>query len=229
MNPLSLRCAGPISLVTFAALSLALAACTSNVAIDGSGGGATTSTGTGGIIVDTGPSSGTGGIVNTAVTSTGAAPMTTGGGGGLPDGAIAIFDAQITQVPALQKAQWLDTGESLDPTTLIVMFGDHPESCGAPVFDYGSENHQFVLIGLPQAMQKVGKYNLSSTDIIAFGHSWFSDGMGNGGGGGGPINGGTVEVLSIDSSTITVRMEGLFADLAGQNGDHVATICPSGV
>ena len=155
--------------------------------------------------------------------------MTTGSGGGTADGAIAIYNAQITQIPAVQKAQWLDTGESLDPTTLIVMFGDHAESCGAPVFDYGTQNHQFVLIGLPQAMQLVGKYDLASTAIIAVGNSWLTDGMGNGGGGGGPITTGTVEVLSIDSSSITVRIQGLVFDLGGQNGDHVATICPSGV
>ena len=200
MNSLSLRGAGSIALLTLAALSLAAGACTTNVAIDGSGGGAQTSTGTGGLIVDTGPSSGTGGVVeNTAVTSTGSSGMTTGSGGTQADGAIAIFDGQITQIPAIQKAQWLDTGESLDPTTLVVLIGDHPEICGAPVFDYGTENHQLVLIGLPLATQKVGKYSFASTDIIAFGHSWLTDGMGNGGGGGGPLTSGTVEVLSIDS------------------------------
>lgn len=225
MNRFSLRAAGSIALGALAMLSIAAGGCTTNVAIDGSGGGSQTGTvtGTGGIIEGPGPSTGTG-IVDTA-TSTGASPMTTGGGGGLPDGAIAMAGGYVTQMFAVQTDQWLDTGESFDPTTLVVMFGDHPESCGNPVFDYGTQNHQFVVIGLPQAMQKVGKYSLGSTDIIAFGHSWLSDGMGNGGGGGGPITGGTVEVLSIDSSSVTVRMEGLFADLAGQNGDHVATVC----
>lgn len=223
MNRLSFPCSGPAALVIFAALSLGAAACTNDVAIDGgggSGGSAQTSTATG---ATTGMDDTTTGGMTTGSATTG------GGGGGDAETSIAVFDMTIPQVPATTQNGWLTDGEKLDPQTLLVIVGTRPQACNAPDFDLGPENFHQVLIGLPKALQAVGKYDISSTDVIGSVSSWLTDGMGNGGGGGGPLLEGTVEVLSIDTGTIKVRLEGLVEEFTDLNGDHVVAICPSGV
>ena len=227
MNRLTLCCAGSIALAALAAMSLGAGGCSTDLIIDGSGGtGGQAATST--AVTTTGGT--TTGEMSTGGVTTGG--MTTGGGGsggGPAATSIALLDGQITQVSTEQQKQWLTVGETLDATTLIVLIGDQPESCGAPVFDFGTVNHHLALIGLPQALQKVGKYDIATTDVIAFGSSWLSDGMGNGGGGQFTLQSGTVEVLSIDASSIEVRLEGLTSDFTGLNGDHLVMICPSGV
>jgi hypothetical protein len=221
MNRLSLQGAGTVVLATLAASALALGGCTTDRQIGGNGGSGgsstQTSTSTGGTTTGT-----TGGGGGDGGGTTGGG----GAGGGQAGSSIALLNSQITQVSTTDKNGWLDAGETLDPTTLIVVVSSEPQSCSAPVFDFTSLPHQLVLIGLPQAMQKVGKYDLSTTDVIAYGSFWVGDGMGNGGGVNAVLNQGTVEVLSIDSTTINVRLEGLSKDFPDANGDHLAARCP---
>ncbi|MEP7123196.1 MAG: hypothetical protein ABJE95_19870 [Byssovorax sp.] len=222
MNRLSLRCSGPTALVIFAALSLGAAACTTEVAIDGGGGGGTSPTTT--------VTSATTGMEDTTTGSLTTGSATTGGGGGgLPQTSIAVFDMTIPQVPAATKQSWLTAGEALDPQTLLVIVSTRPQACNDPDFDLSATNYRQIMIGLPPALQAVGKYDIASTDVIGFGSSWLSDGMGNGGGGGGPLLQGTVEVLSIDAGSIKVRFEGVPQDFVDSGVDHVVSICPSGV
>jgi hypothetical protein len=228
-NRLSFRALGSISLLALGALSLGAAACTTDLPIDGSGGGTATSTAaTMGDATTAGTTTGgmTTGGMTTGGTSTGGGG---GAGGGQPFETIALLDMLIPQVPDSTKNMWLTPGEKLDPTTLLVIVSTESQACNAPVFDLGTKNHHQVLIGLPQSLQKVGKYDLSSTDVIAYGTSWLGDGMGNGGGVKAPLTTGTVEVVSIDTGSIKVHLEGLDMEFLSQEGDHVATICPSGV
>lgn len=220
MNRLSFPCSGPAALVIFAALSLGAAACTTSIAIDGGGGSGQTGTATG---ATTGMDDTTTGNMATASAATG------GGGGGPAETSIAVFDKTIPQVPAATKQSWLTAGEALDPQTLLVIISSRPQACNDPDFDLGTTNYQQIMIGLPPALQAVGKYDISTTDVIGFGSSWLTDGMGNGGGGGGPLLQGTVEVLSIDAGSITVRFQGVPQDFVDQSVDHVVAICPSGV
>ncbi len=107
-----------------------------------------------------------------------------------------------------------------------MIVSSEPQSCADPVFNHGTKNHRQVLIGLPQALQAVGKYDISSTDVIAFGDFWLGDGMGNGVEED-ALNQGTVEVLSLDAKTITVRLAELANDYSGFEGtDHEAARCP---
>jgi hypothetical protein len=226
MNRLSFPCSGPAALVILAALSLGAAACTTGVAIDGgggSGGVGQTSTATG---ATTGMDDTTTGNMTTGSATTGGGG---GAGGGQAETSIAVFDMTIPQVPAVTKQSWLTAGEALDPHTLLVIISSRPQACNDPDFDLGTTNYQQIMIGLPPALQAVGKYDISTTDVIGFGSSWFTDGMGNGGGGGGPLLQGTVEVLSIDAGSITVRFQGVPKDFVDQSVDHVVAICPSGV
>jgi len=195
-----------------AATSLVLGGCSDDQTGSGGGsGGGTSATST------------SGGTTSTGATTGG---TTTGTGGGQAEPGIAVLNSKITQVSATDKMKWLATGEALDPTTLIVVVSTEQQSCNAPVFDLGTKNHHQILIGLPQAMQKVGKYDISSTDVIAYGTTWLSDGMGSGGGGMATLGAGTVEVLSIDATTINVRLAGLINDFVSENGDYLVTRCP---
>jgi hypothetical protein len=165
----------------------------------------------------TGGSAGTSGMPDAAGGSAGAGGRGGSGGsagGGSGTSAIALFSSQV---PASQNQNaWLDTGEQLEPTTLIIAVSTAELSCAAPRFDNRVGNaYGLVIAGLPEALQKAGTYEHASKDVIAWESTWLSDGMGNGGGGARPLQKGTVEVLSIDADFVEVRFTGL---------DDVATV-----
>jgi len=213
INRLSLQATGKILLSLLAASALVTAGCSSDTQSGGTGTGGSSQT------TSSQSSSGAGG---SSATSTGSA----GTGGGQASSSVALLNSKITKVTDADKNLWLDAGEKLDPTTLIVVVSTEAESCAAPVFDFGTTSHHLVLVGLPQAMQKVGTYDLATTEVIAYGTTWLGDGMGSGGGGKMVLNKGTVEVVSLDATTITVRLAGLTGEFLPQNGDHAATRCP---
>lgn len=222
-NRLSLQVTGKLFLATLAATTLVLGGCITGRQIGDSGGGSepTTTSGSGGQIPtsSTSTESGSGGQIPTSGTGSG------GAGGAQADNSIALFDSQISKIE--DHTMWLNPGEMLSPDTLIVIVSSEAQSCGGPVFNYGTKNHRQVLVGLPPELQVVGKYDISSTDVIAFGDFWLGDGMGNGGGGRMPLNQGTVEVSSIDAKTITVRLAGLASDYSSlESTDHEAARCP---
>lgn len=77
----------------------------------------------------------------------------------------------------------------------------------------------------------MGKYDLTSIDVLALYQFHLGDGMGNGGGGSVPLPKGTIEVLSIDDTAINVRIElqsegyGGAADPHYFNGDYLVPRC----
>ena len=223
-NRLSSKYTGKLTLAALAATTLALGGCITSRQIGDSGGGSEQGTTSGGGS-EQGTTSGGGGQSTTSDGGQSTTSGSGGAGGAQADNSIALLDSQISQNE--NQIMWLNPGEALSPTTLIVIVSSEPQSCADPVFNYGTKNHRQVLIGLPQALQAVGKYDISSTDVIAFGDFWLGDGMGNGGGGRMPLNQGTVEVLSTDAKTITVRLAGLANDYSGFEGtDHEAARCP---
>ncbi|XXX81981.1 hypothetical protein WMF30_24790 [Sorangium sp. So ce134] len=167
---------------------------------------------------------------STTVTGAGGSPESTtvtgagGGGPGEPSGdAFALFNEEITTLTPEAKQAWLDAGEMLDPQTLILSFIEAgTRTCSDPAFEgLGGENHRQTLIGLPPALQKAGRYEFSSTDVIAYRNEWLSSEWGGGGGGERPLTEGTIEVLSIDDAAITVRLSAPSLD-----GDYVVRRCP---
>jgi hypothetical protein len=160
--------------------------------------------------------------------SGGAAAGGTGGSAGGSSGvdAIALFDSQL---PADQQQAWSRASQGkLTPTTLLIAVSSEALSCEAPKFDVNSRARNFalVLVGLPEAMQKPGTYELTSSDLFVSGSTWLSDGQGNGGGGGVTITRGTIEIISIDAQSVDVRFAGLEGQLAIHNRERVATRCP---
>ena len=113
----------------------------------------------------------------------------------------------------------------LDPTSLVVAVSSTPLTCDKPDFQIGSVTHTLVLVGLPEAMQKVGTYDLASTDVVAWGSSWLSDGMGNGGGADKTLTTGSVEIVSLDATAVHLELAGLSGDFQAANGPHVAVRC----
>lgn len=86
-----------------------------------------------------------------------------------------------------------------------------------------------VSFALPSASQTPGVYSLSDPAFQSFAFiSLGGDGTGCMGGGGGAIEGTQVEVLSVDASTIKVRLSGFDADadLPPVDGDYDAPVCP---
>ena len=147
-----------------------------------------------------------------------------GGGGGPKADSIAMLDSAL---PAgTNTSSWAGAGETLDPTTLLVVFNTAGEACASPTFGGGTENHALLIVGLPVALQKPGSYAFSSTDVIAWGNTWLTDGMGNGGGGEFPVSMGTIDVVSIDASAVVAQLSGLQSDLSGLEGQHSAARCP---
>jgi hypothetical protein len=134
---------------------------------------------------------------------------------------------QYSKFPDINVDAWLDMGEKFEQTTVIIAVSDQPTQCSPPDFGVGSmTNHSLVVIGLPGPMVVPGTYDFSSKDVIAWGSTWLSDGMGNGGGGSTVLTAGQVEIVQSDDSTaIVLKLSGLTNQLATENGQHVAAFC----
>ncbi len=200
----------------------------------------------GGSTTDNPPGTGSGGSAGTAGTSGGGSAGTSGqgttigtttgpgsttvvgaGGSGGSAGGGAGGSAGGGGSKGVDAIAWLDTGEMLQPTTLIVAINALGLSCAAPDFHVSpSQQTALLLVGLPEAMQKPGTYPFSSTDVIAWGSFWVGDGMGNGGGGSMTLQKGTIEVVAIAADSVDVRFAGLPTYFEVYDGAHSATRCP---
>jgi hypothetical protein len=193
-----------------------LVACTGQVSTNPSPDESATGTG-GGI--------GSSGTATTTTSSSNSSGMTGTGGGAATGDSIAFFDSAY--VSSLNPSVY----GKLDPATLFLAFDTRGESCGAPFGDGFSENEAYtaVLIGLPTALQAPGTYALSSSQVLTSGSFWEGS-PGDGFGGTSVLTGGSIEVVSIDASTVQVSLSGLVASdggpYAGFDGSHTAVRCP---
>lgn len=201
--------------------ALVLAACGPAIIATGTentGGGASTTTVT--------PSSSSGHPTTSSSTTSSSSGMGTGGAGtgGAPAAdSVALFDSAL---PAgVNMSNWFTPGEQLDGSTLIFSFDTLGESCAAPHFDDGTQNHALVVVGLPAALQTPGSYTFSSTQVIAWGQTWLGDGMGNGGGGNMPLTMGSIDVVSIDAGSVVVTLSGLPSLYSQLEGSHTVVRC----
>ena len=231
MTSTAVRCV-PIALTFFA---LACGGSTETNAGGGGSAGAGGSTGGGsagapGTTI--GPGTGTGG----PGTGAGGAGAGMGGAAGsgdsgtAPSESIAMLVSQVPpdQIPSDRGSDsWLDMGEHLDPTTLLIAVASQGLFCAAPHLKWslGAPSHAFILVGLPQAMQKPGTYAFSSTDIIAWGSVWIGDGAG-GGGANRALQMGSIEILDIDASSVHFSLSDLPSEFTSLKGARTTLRCP---
>lgn len=209
------------TLATFAAC-LPLAACNGQVAF---GGGDGTGGAGGGPDESSVGGSDPGNCGDDCVTS--GTPDPSGGGVGTAN-AIAMLRSQLPQLDD-GGGTTASTGGGEpppDPDTLEVFIGGQPLACSDP-YALSCGSQWTVSFSLPPALQAPGLYALDATELNAFATE-----TGPGGGeecwwGGGSYWDGTVEVLSIDATQVTVRLagtSGLFEFDA--DGDFTALRCP---
>jgi len=134
-----------------------------------------------------------------------------------------------SSVPSsVNTSQWLRAGQTLDPSTLVIAVDDlGDESCASPAFDEPvGANYALAVIGLPTALQTPGTYTFPSAPLIGWGSEWLGDGMGNGGGGSFPLQAGSIQVISIDASSVVFTLSGMPDQLSALDGQHTAVRCP---
>jgi hypothetical protein len=118
------------------------------------------------------------------------------------------------------------SGPGTDPDTKFVILGNAPLTCGDP-YSYGTCDRWRVSIGIPTALFKVGVLALNRTDISS---SISVTGPDRGGGdcsfGGGTFWDGTIEIVSISSTDVVVRLKDTFVFEVDVDGVYHAVPCP---
>jgi hypothetical protein len=118
------------------------------------------------------------------------------------------------------------SGPGTDPDTKFVILGNAPLTCGDP-YRFGACDRWRVSIGIPPALFRPGVLALDSTDIVS---SMSVSGPDRGGGdcysGFGSFNQGTIEIVSVSSTDVVVRLQNTFIFEVDADGVYHAAPCP---
>jgi hypothetical protein len=113
-----------------------------------------------------------------------------------------------------------------DPDGLVVFFGTAPESCSDPGSSIAGTAASRVVFPLPSAYQHVGDaFNALELGFVERGSPTARDVFGHDS----PIDVGQVQILSIDTSTVTFSVGLIFVDdgtIDEFTGVYTASICP---
>jgi hypothetical protein len=150
------------------------------------------------------------------------------GSGAQPD-SIAMLASAVPQSLAMTFMEVGGNLAGLDPEALVLVVNSLGETCSSPqvggVLKEETENDEFVVVGLPPAMQAPGTYALSTYGVLAIG-SFLTNGA-EAEGGSGPLGLGWIKVVSVDASQVVFSLGSLpdphFAPL---EGEHTAPRCP---
>ncbi len=126
-----------------------------------------------------------------------------------------------------------------DPDALVLLFSNQPQVCADPAI--GSvcsiaEVWQCALV-VPPDLVRVGPVDLANPRISVYSWAYFGGGGegvlcggGGGGGGGGPAPGGTLEIVSSDAGSVSVRVSGGVVGAEGfiMNGMMTPTVIIDG-
>ena len=125
-------------------------------------------------------------------------------------------------------------GGDLDPNDLFLHFSDMGVSCSSPTVDLPCGVHYQVNIVLPPALQQVGTYDLEDPLLVAY-SSMSETGEANSSAdpkdcswGGGSLGPGTLEILSIDESSVHFKLtlsSGIWS--SDPSGEYTAPRCPA--
>ena len=125
-------------------------------------------------------------------------------------------------------------GASVDPNALLVQIANYAQGCSnnpGPDCDGGFTWQ--ISVTIPSALQVPGVLQLSDPSLNGFFSESLSDAQNTGdcSGGGGSFVQGTLEIVSIDSGTIVVKLAGTSPGVTDfdADGEYSAPICPTGV
>lgn len=117
-------------------------------------------------------------------------------------------------------------GPPIDPNTQYIILGNAPLSCNDP-YASGACGKWRVTLAVPPALFKPGVLQLGCGDVIsAFSITGPDRGGGDCSGGGGSFNQGTLEIVSISSQAVVVRLAHTMVFEVNPNGLYEAARCP---
>jgi hypothetical protein len=127
---------------------------------------------------------------------------------------------------------------NVDPDTLVLLWSNQAETCATPRIGCSDGHAWQTALMIPPDLVKVGMVDLQDPRVQQFSVEYF-DTMCSGGGGGGQYAGNaSLEIVSMDTSSVTVTLGGGFAgglDVTVNgteypptplDGDHTLTRCP---
>lgn len=209
----------PSSILLGLGVALASAACLPRtvVGVDDVGGAG------GGVPAVVVSSSVTGSHPTTGVTTSSSVTPGTGGAGGGSPSVIALLGSELP--PDAHPCGFQQCTIAAD--ALFLLFDSDGNSCQMPLGTYNATTTNWSrILGLPVQYQAVGTYTIGDPAIY-YENAFFEHSQGSGVGqtsGGLGTGMGTVEVLSIDKTQITVRIAGSETSL-GFDGDYVVPRC----
>jgi hypothetical protein len=117
-------------------------------------------------------------------------------------------------------------GPPIDPNTQYIILGNAPLSCGDP-YASGACGKWRVTLAVPPALFKPGVLQLGCGDVFSgFSVTGPDRGGGDCYGGGGSFNQGTLEIVSITSQKVVVRLAHTMKFEVDPNGLYEAARCP---
>lgn len=123
-------------------------------------------------------------------------------------------------------------GQPLDPNDLFVRISDMGVSCDSPTVELPCGEHWSLSIGIPTAVQQPGVYDLQNSPIATYSllsesGEPYSPAPGDCAMGGGSLGAGTLEIISISSQEVHVKLNmqptGFAVD---PSGEYIAPRCP---
>jgi hypothetical protein len=145
------------------------------------------------------------------------------------ESALAMFRYQIpgsSTTSGSGSAQSVTVGTSGGPEgdDLMLFVNSSGGSCGDPIHTECGDDSWSVTVGLPAAYQALGTYSLSDPALQSTFSVTFNDADPEAcSGGGGSYFGGEIEVLSLDSSTVTFRLTNTDSLFGSGNADGTYT------
>lgn len=173
-------------------------------------------------------------------------------GGGTNGGTTGNGTAPVGRLPALARTRaqndvlWKDywakhpsgggsssgSGSTpLDPNDLFLQFSDVGVACSEVTVDLPCGGHWSASIGVPPALQKPGVYDLGGPELSRYSHMSESGAQYGAdpkscSGGGGSFGTGTLEIISIDATSVKFKVNAKSYSSFSPNGEYTAVRCP---
>ncbi|WP_437672120.1 hypothetical protein [Sorangium sp. So ce131] len=142
---------------------------------------------------------------------------------GVAPGSLNVIAARAGDVP---PGRTLVPGLLSDPDALALFFSDSAQQCADPVVSTACDDEfawQFILV-LPPGLDTPGVVAPGTPGVYWQEYERYPSPSCGGGGGGGTPFGGTIEIVSIDATSLHVRVSGTSRPRT-IDGDHTVQLC----